>query len=181
MRTDSSGQFWNLIIGAIVGAVVGTAVAIVTQIMDEDAPDITSGEFWGHVAVSAGSGAITGGLAASDVGLAGQVGVNAAVGMLGGLIDTGIDDKGDTSFATYMANALEGAFIGTVAGFVGGKGTASKHVSNSFWRMVASGTDDLTYYFSQIGRQAVNDGKKAIPGILRSYIPSAIRSYIQLN
>lgn len=30
---------------------------------------------------------------------------------------------------------------------LGGKGSASKHVSNHFWRMLGSGADNLKYYF----------------------------------
>ena len=55
-----------------------------------------------------------------------------------------------------------------------------KHVSNSFWRMVASGADDLTYYFSQVGTQAVRDGVKAIPGILKSYRSQATEVFLTL-
>ena len=46
--------------------------------------------------------------------------------------------------------------------------------------MVASGADDLTYYFSQVGTQARRDGLKAIPGILRSYIPRAAEAFLAL-
>ena len=67
------------------------------------------------------------------------------------------------------------------SGMLGGKGSASKHVSNHFWRMLGSGADDLTYYFSQIGHQAVRDGLKAIPGIIKSTIPSVTKSFMKIS
>ena len=75
----------------------------------------------------------------------------------------------------------EGATIGAFSGMLGGKGSVSKHVSNHFWRMLGSGADDLTYYFSQIGHQAVRDGLKAIPGIIKSTIPSVTKSFMKIS
>ena len=40
--------------------------------------------------------------------------------------------------------------------------------------------DDLNYYFSQVRTQAMIDGIKAIPGILRSYIPQATEAFLSL-
>ena len=80
----------------------------------------------------------------------------------------------------YLLSAAEGATIGAIAGRLGGKGTASKHVSNHFWRMLASGKDDLTYYFSQVTTQAIRDGKKAIPGIIKASIPSVTKTILKV-
>mgnify|MGYP003293512885 CR=1 FL=1 len=179
MRADYDGEFWNIVIGAAVGAGIGVLTSVLTQ-LTEDSESWRNGEFWLDVAVSAGLGAASGGLAASGVGLVGQIAVNAVIGAVGGIADTAIHDDGTATFATYAVNAIGGGVVGAISGLFGGAGTASKHVSNSFWRMVASGADDLTYYFSQVGTQAVRDGIKAIPGILRSYIPQATEAFLSL-
>ena len=150
--------------------------SIVSQLLDDEAPSIASKEFWGHVGVSALTGAVSGGLAASGVGLVGQVAGNALLGAASSIADTTISDTGDASMGTYIFNAVQGAVIGSFAGLIGGKGTASRHVTNHFRRMLTSGKDNLTYYFSQITKQAVRDGVKAIPGIFRSTIPSITRT-----
>ena len=158
MRIDSGGEIWNWFIGGLIGGAVG----LVSSLADEkDLLDV----LWNTV-----TGAVSGAVAASGVGLAGQVAFNAGVGVLNSIRETA--SKDDATVGDYALNVISGGLSGVASGWLGGKGTASKHVSNSFWRMVASGKDDLTYYFSQIKTQAMRDGKKAIPGIFRSAIPS---------
>ena len=72
MRKDEDGEFWNILIGAAVGFVVGAGVSIVTQAMAGEL-DFTSGKTWAHIGISALSGTITGGFAASGVPLGGQI------------------------------------------------------------------------------------------------------------
>ena len=144
--------------------------------MDENAPDYSTGEFWAHLAVSTVSGAISGGLAASGVGLPGQVIWNSIIGAASAIADTAIDDDGTTTTQTYVLNGIVGGVVGALSGLVGGKGTASKHVTNSFKRVLNNG--NWSYYFTQIGKEATKDGIKAIPSILRSYIPSIIKNCI---
>ena len=176
MRVDEDGEFWNILIGAGFGAVVGAAVSAVSQLLEE--PDSwQTGEFWAHVGIAAGAGAISGGLAASGVLMGGQVAVNAVLGGLSSIADTAID--GNASVETYMIRAAEGVTFGAIGATLGGAGTASKHVSNHFWRMVKSGGENMSYYFSQIDYQAVRDGLKAIPGILKAAIPSTSKILIK--
>ena len=182
MRADYDGEFWNIVIGAAVGAVLGAVASAVAQLSaaNDRSEILRNGEFWLDVAISAGLGAVSGGLAASGVGIVGQIAVNGVIGAVGGIADTAVHYDGTATFATYAVNAIGGGVVGAISGMLGGAGTASKHVSNSFWRMVASGADDLTYYFSQVGTQAVRDGVKAIPGILKSYIPQATEVFLTL-
>ena len=120
-------------------------------------------------------------MAASGVGVVGQIVGNAIIGGASSVLDYAINDNGQSSFDKYALRAFEGAALGAIAGAIGGPGTASKHTSNSFWRMVASGKDDLTYYFSQVGVQAKRDGIRAIPGILKATTPAVFKGFIQLG
>ena len=173
MRADSGGDFWNILIGGAVGAVAGFAISLISQLADDESDSISPKQFWAHVGVSTAVGALSGGLAASGVGIAGQVIGNSIFSAIGSVADTAID--GETSFGTYVLRASEGATIGAISGLIGNKGSASKHVSNHFWRMVGSRANNLPYYFTQINKQAVRDGLKAIPSILKSNIPSVTK------
>ena len=182
MRVDEDGEFWNILIGAGVGALVGAAVSIFSQLLDEEAPAINSGEFWAHVGVAALGGAVSGGLAASGVLVPWQIIVNAAIGGTSSILNESIKDafRDDysSSAETYFMSAVDGTLMGVVSGIIGGHGSASKHVSNSFWRMVSSGGRNMSYYFSQINRQAARDGFKAISSIIKATIPSVIDSLV---
>ena len=176
MRVDDGGEFWNIVIGAAIGAVVGAVVSAVSQLVD-DSQSIKTGEFWAHVGVSAAVGLISGGLAASGACLAGQVVANAVLGAVGSIADTAIDDDGTTSVGTYLINATEGAVMGSISGMIGGPGSASKHVTNSFKRVLK--TKNFSYYFSQVGKQARRDGVKAISSIIKAATPTITKTSIK--
>jgi hypothetical protein len=66
MRTDGDGQFWHIAIGAVVGASASIATKLVINAINKE--KLTKG------LVTAGiAGAISGGLAASGVGLTAQI------------------------------------------------------------------------------------------------------------
>ena len=67
MRVDNGGEFWNYVIGGIVGAVVG---GVVSALNGEDAIGIIIGAF---------SGAASGIIAASGLGLLAQAGISAGI------------------------------------------------------------------------------------------------------
>ncbi len=181
MRVDKDGEIWNILIGAGAGAFAGFITGIIGLALDKEAPKINTWRFWAHIGVSTFGGAISGGLAASSVGLAGQIIGNAIIGGTGALLDTRIDDTGDTSVLTYILRIAEGATIGALAGRIGNKGSASKHVSNHFHRVLH--THNFRYYFTQINVQAVKDGLKSIPSIAKATIPTLtkiiLKAFIQ--
>ncbi len=183
MRVDGNGEFWNILIGAGIGAVMGFVSSVVSQLSDEDFALTTLEEFWAKVGVSVVGGAISGGLAASGVGIIGQIAVNAVIGGGSSMLNVHIEDVLSTkevAEGAYFLAALNGTLMGVASGIIGGPGSASKHVSNSFWRMVSSGGRNLSYYFSQINTQAVRDGLKAISSIIKAAIPSVTESVVHL-
>ncbi|MBQ2999593.1 MAG: RHS repeat-associated core domain-containing protein [Clostridia bacterium] len=186
---DEKGKICNILIGAIVGAVVGAFISAASQIVDEMKEEeveeeseseeeknlFKTGEFWAKVVVAAGIGAVTGGFAASGVGLVGQVLLNSASGAGSSMIELAID--GEKNWENYVMRGAEGATIGAISGRIGGPGTASKHVTNSFKRVLKNG--NFSYYFSQIKYQAYLDGKKAIPSIFKAALPSGTKIAIK--
>ena len=106
MREDGKGYLWGvaLIAGAI-GAAVGAAVSVGTQM-------IVEGKSWKEVdKVDVVTSAISGAVATTAIGKAGQVIINAALGGVGSIIRG--EDLGSVAFNTA---------VGAVSGFIGGDG-----------------------------------------------------------
>ena len=79
---------------------------------------------FGTTALAAGAGAISGGLAGSGVGLAGQIVLNAAIGASQSTIQQTMDNKGDIS-KVKLGDVAWSAGVGAVAGLFGGAGASS--------------------------------------------------------
>jgi len=171
-RADDGGECWNTIIGAAAGAIVGAFISAAAQLV-KDPDSWKTGTFWGHVAISAVAGAITGAFAATGIGLTGQIAINATVGAASGLADTAIDANNNTGPLDYLESALIGGTIGAIAGYLGGPGTATKHMQSAFKTAMHNG--NWHYYSSQTSTEAVRAGRSAINGILRGAIPTISR------
>ena len=121
MRVDGNGEFWNILIGAGIGAVVGFVSSVVSQLSDEDFALTTPEEFWAKVGVSVVGGAISGGLAASGVGIIGQIAVNAFIGGGSSMLNVHIEDVFSTkeiAEGAYLWAALNGTLMGVVSGAI---------------------------------------------------------------
>lgn len=96
----------------MVGAVLGAVANVATSYLSAK----TNGENYSLLCagIDAASGAVSGALAASSVGLAGQVIGNAAIDVAKGILN------GETSAKQIATNA----FLGGVGGFIGGKGAS---------------------------------------------------------
>ena len=105
---DPSGEWVHLIVGAVLGAVSNVALSYLNAKRSGDTYNLLT------AGVDAASGAISGALAASGVGLAGQVIGNAAIDVAKGVLN------GETSAKQIATNA----FLGGVGGFIGGKGAS---------------------------------------------------------
>ena len=76
-REDEGGEFWNVVIGATVGAIFsGVTTAIDTYVS-------TGSVDWTQVAISSAVGAISGGVAATGLGVFAQAGWSAAASAVG--------------------------------------------------------------------------------------------------
>lgn len=74
VRADVDGDFWHIVIGAAVGGAVSAAFSAITQYKDNGNVNFVV------VGVNFLSGAISGGVAMTGIGLAGSIAVNAALG-----------------------------------------------------------------------------------------------------
>jgi RHS repeat-associated protein len=102
LRTDPSGEFWNVVVGAVVGAAVNVAIQATV--------DIVNGEFsgWDTYAGAAVEGAVAGAFAGSGVGWLTVLG--AGVGALAGDVAAGEDlDLAEAGLAAGTAGLGHGA------------------------------------------------------------------------
>ncbi len=124
---DDGGEFWHLAIGAVVGAAIGAVSSVVTQVVDQLSEGKSLGEVkinGGEVATAAVTGAVSGGLAASGLGLGIQVVGNAVVSMAGNVRNQVAKNKGFNGFD--LGDMLLDGAIGAVAGLAGGSGAGNK-------------------------------------------------------
>ncbi|MCQ2457696.1 MAG: hypothetical protein MJ142_03065, partial [Clostridia bacterium] len=176
-RSDSDGNLWNIVIGAIVGGVIGAAVSVATQL-------ITTGVVDGsQVAVATISGAISGGFAATGIAVGGQMAVNGVIGAVSGIADYCFGTpKEKFSVFEMLKEAVNGAGVGIVSGCIGGNGTGSIHLASSrkaLIRALKKGKPlrkALKYWYSQTLKESINCGRAAIPAIFHAAVPGTIVS-----
>ena len=128
MRTDSSGEFWNFIVGGAAGAIIGGVVAAVN-----------GGDVF-DVVIGAVSGATSGVVAASGLGILAQAGISAAISGVSNIASQSIDiaqnggEITDINLGQAGMEALYGgvtSFVGSALGKINGyKITKTQVVSN---------------------------------------------------
>ena len=195
IREDDGGEFWNIVIGAAVGGVVNGLISIATQAIENQGLDNIN---WASVAVSTVTGAISGALAATGIPVGGQVIANGIIGAVSSGIDTYVEKGEDATMCDYVISMGTGAIVGGLGGFIGGDGTGTKHLSRSAGRLlkkVGNACGDMLddglratgkivsnawkYYYSQVAKQSIQCGKKAILPIVISNIPNALHSTLE--
>ena len=125
MRVDTGGQIWITLgimaAGGGIGMVIGAASSAITQYM-------FNGEInWKSVGVAAVGGFVSGAVAASPLGLTGQIGVGAAVGAVSYVADCKVNGS-----ALKVDELAVSAAAGAVSGGIGGSGANQyKALSNT--------------------------------------------------
>ena len=77
IREDEGGKFWNVVIGAVVGAVVNATTTAIDSYITTGSVD------WGKVGISAAVGAVSGGIAATGLGVIAQAAISAGAAAIG--------------------------------------------------------------------------------------------------
>ena len=148
-RADEGGEFWNFIVGAVAGALISGVAQIVSNVV--------SGQNWSDgLGVAMVTGAASGLLAASGVGLVGSIAGNAAISMAGNAANQVVRNDGFSNFDA--GDMLLDGVIGGIAGAVGGSGMGKsvnlRTLNQNLTRKVFSGSTQLAkqgakYYLSQ--------------------------------
>ena len=115
--------------GAAIGAIAGGIGAAVGTIS-------TGGsihDFANNFLVSTATGALSGAVAASPIGLQGQIAINIGIGMLNYLGTQGLSGEEIT-----LGGLLYSGFIGGICGFIGGNGWMKSFSATSFINLTGS-------------------------------------------
>ena len=149
VRKDENGKFWHTLVGGVVGAVVSAAVQVVSNLTDGNADN----KWYDGVGGALVTGAISGGLAASGIGLGASVAANAALSAANSAVYDIASGDG-----INLTDVLIDGCIGAVAGLAGGSGMGktvklkflNRNLTMKFathsWKTFAKG---VKYYASQ--------------------------------
>ena len=116
-RKDEDGDLWCLI-GAAVGALISGGMELVDQLCSGKSIEDVN---WKKVGVSAASGAASGFVASTGVGLIGQVGLNAGISAATYAADAKLNGEEIT-----MKGLIDNAVAGGISGLIGGRGANVK-------------------------------------------------------
>ena len=188
VRYEVQGEFWNIIIGAAAGAIISGAISAISQGIENGWDNIN----WGSVGVAAATGAISGGLAATGVGVVGQTIANSVIGAVSAGVDTYVSSGGEATVSEYLTNIAVGGVLGAVSGKIGGAGTGTKHMSASAGRVlkkvsnavaktgqtgIKTAAKEVTkatrYWYSQVAKETTRSMQNAIRSIAKASVPSA--------
>ncbi len=121
MRADGDGEFWHILVGATIGAMISGIVKIASNAVEGKA--LTDG-----LGTAMLSGAASGALAATGVGIAGQIVGNAAISMAENATNQIIENGGFENFS--VSDMIIDGIVGSVSGGISGAGKGSKYLTN---------------------------------------------------
>ena len=168
MRTDDNGDFWHIAVGGLLGGLIGGIAQVASNIIEgENAFDGVGAAFI--------SGAASGALASTGVGIVGSIVGNAGISMIGNAATQVVENKGFDDFD--VGDMLIDGAIGGISGAVGGAGYGSNHLKSASKQltkritneMVRHGVDTViretkkavTYYVKSVGgmlKRGIIDG-----------------------
>lgn len=168
MRTDDNGDFWHIAVGGLLGGLIGGIAQVASNIIEgENAFDGVGAAFI--------SGAASGALASTGVGIVGSIVGNAGISMIGNAATQVVENKGFDDFD--VGDMLIDGAIGGISGAVGGVGYGSNHLKSASKQltkritneMVRHGVDTViretkkavTYYVKSVGgmlKRGIIDG-----------------------
>ena len=168
MRTDDNGDFWHIAVGGLLGGLIGGIAQVASNIIEgENAFDGVGAAFI--------SGAASGALASTGVGIVGSIVGNAGISMAENVVTQVIDNNGFDDFD--VGDMLIDGAIGGISGAVGGAGYGSNHLKSASKQltkritneMVRHGVDTViretkkavTYYVKSVGgmlKRGIIDG-----------------------
>ena len=130
-RVDEEGDFWNIVAGAVIGGVISAVSQIVSNIVDEDA------EWYDGLVLATVTGAASGALRATGLGVCAQIAGNAAIGFVAELVSQ--FDDGTIGTDEGKLDLCVAAVAGGLSGFIGGKGM--RHPSGNYYKAAKTARD----------------------------------------
>ena len=182
IRADSGGEFWHIVAGAVVGGLISGAIKVVANAIEGN--DLTDG-----LGIAMLSGAASGALAATGVGVVGMIAGNAAISMAENAVNQIIDNKGFSNFD--VGDMMVDCVIGGISGALGGAGKGSKHLTNLGKQTVKRTINVTTHkginagikeagkafsYYAKNSAKYYGDFVRGVPGDVLSSIATTIVS-----
>ncbi len=119
---DDGGECWHIAIGAVIGAIVNVTSTIITN--------VASGKDWtDDIGIAALSGAASGALSATGVGIVGSIVGNAAIGGFSSAASQIKNNKGFDNF--NWGEVASETVMGGISGAIGKAGYGSKHLNKA--------------------------------------------------
>ncbi len=137
-RKDDGGKFWNIVIGAVVGAVVSAATTAIQSYKETGTVDI------GKTIISGLVGAVSGGVAATGLGMFTQAAITAGAAFVGDVATQKICENKSWSKVNYLKAAHNGVVAGgtSLIGSVLGGITSGRHTTTGN-SLLSAGKDKL--------------------------------------
>lgn len=161
LRHDDGGDFWHIVAGGVIGGLIGGATKLICNVIENKE------NVWEGVGMATLTGAASGALAATGVGLAGQIVGGAAIAMAGNAAQQGIDIANGKRTAFDTGEMLIDGAIGSVCGLAGGAGasqgnsktavTLGKQLSKRIFK-----TGEVKKAFAYYGKNMMNGAGKPI-------------------
>ena len=175
-RKDSDGFFWHIAIGAVVGGLVSAIGSVASQLI-ENKGDFTKIDV-GEVVVAGVAGAVSGALAATGVGIAGQIVGNALISGAENIANQTIINE-DEPF-DFGSLALDMA-IGGISGAVGGDGALVRKTSKGTTRMTSHVTSLTRRTNSRVVKGVVSGSTATVKKAVKYYVKNTRVLYRQLG
>ena len=137
IRTDSTGECWITIGIMAVGGAIGAAVSAVSSVVTQKA--LTGTVNWKSVAVAAGTGFVSGAVAASPLGIGWQMSIGAGIGAASYVADCKVNKKSVAVDELIVATAG-----GLASGFIGGPGANENMVLTNTVKTTIKTTSKMT-------------------------------------
>ena len=165
MRTDDNGDFWHIAVGGLLGGLIGGIAQVASNIIEgENAFDGVGAAFI--------SGAASGALASTGVGIVGSIVGNAGISMAENVVTQVIDNNGFDDFD--VGDMLIDGAIGGISGAIGGGGSGSKHL-NKLGKQIIKRTLNTTV------NKGVKEGIKELGRAFSYYAKNTRAYYIALK
>ena len=165
MRTDDNGDFWHIAVGGLLGGLIGGIAQVASNIIEgENAFDGVGAAFI--------SGAASGALASTGVGIVGSIVGNAGISMIGNAATQVVENNGFDDFD--VGDMLIDGAIGGISGAIGGGGSGSKHL-NKLGKQTIKRTLNTTV------NKGVKEGIKELGRAFSYYAKNTRAYYIALK
>jgi len=174
MRADQGGYFWHIVAGAAIGGLIGGTTKLICNIIEKKE------NVWAGVGVATFTSAASGALAATGIGLVGQVAGGSVIAMGGNALQQGVDIATGEKDAFSVGEMLVDGAIGAICGFAGGSGASQGNSKSAMTlgkqlsrRIINTG--EWKKSFAYYGKSMMNGvGKSIYKELGRSFIKSGL-------